>query len=77
MLLKSKTDCIYCSTILVMYQPSTSLVIVKPTKVQDKGDGQSSYKPVVVEPAFDFRLQFTTDRKFYNVEQMQPWVCKV
>jgi hypothetical protein len=57
-----------------MAQPSTSLVVVKPSKVKDKGDGQSSNKPMVVAPAVDFRPQFTTDRKFSTRKQMQDWV---
>jgi hypothetical protein len=57
-----------------MAQPSTSLVVVKPSKVKDKGDGQSSNKPIVVAPAVDFRPQFTTDRKFSTWKQMQDWV---
>jgi hypothetical protein len=28
-----------------------------------------------VEPAVDFRQQFTTDRKFSTQKQMQDWVC--
>jgi hypothetical protein len=48
---------------------------VKPSKVEDKGDGQSNNKPIVVEPAVDFRQQFTTDRKFSTHKQMQDRVC--
>jgi hypothetical protein len=75
MFLKLKSDFIYGLPILVMEQLSTSLVIVKPSKVEDKGDGQSNNKPIVVEPAVDFRQQFTTDRKFSTQKQMQDWVC--
>jgi hypothetical protein len=39
-----------------MGQPNTSSVIVKPTKVGDKGDGKSTNKPVVVDSTVDFRL---------------------
>ncbi|MCI12239.1 protein FAR1-RELATED SEQUENCE 5, partial [Trifolium medium] len=58
-----------------MDQPNTSLVNVKPSKVEDKGDRQSTNKPMVVEPAIDFRLQFTTYRKFTTWHEMQKWVC--
>jgi hypothetical protein len=36
---------------------------------------QSSKKSMVVEPAVDFHLQFTTDRKFNGRKEMQEWVC--
>ncbi|MCI11656.1 FAR1-related protein, partial [Trifolium medium] len=61
--------------ILVMDQSSTSMIIVKFSKDEDKGDGQSTDKPTVVELAVDFHLQFTTDRKFTTRKQMQKWVC--
>jgi hypothetical protein len=47
----------------------------KPSKVDPKGDGQPSKKQMVVEPAFDFRLQFTTNRKFSTQQEMQNFKC--
>jgi hypothetical protein len=35
--------------VLIMDQPSTSMVIEKPFKVEDKGDGQTTNKPLVVK----------------------------
>jgi hypothetical protein len=58
-----------------MDQPNTSLVIVKPSKVKDKGDGQMTNKPMVVESIVVFRLQFTTNRKFTTRKLMQDCVC--
>jgi hypothetical protein len=46
---------------------------VKPSKVEDKIDEQSNNKPV--EPAVDFRQQFTMVRNFSTRQQMQDWVC--
>jgi hypothetical protein len=41
------------------------------SKAEDKGDGQSSNKLMVVEPTVDYRPQFTTNRKFSTRQQMQ------
>ncbi|PNX73193.1 hypothetical protein L195_g029092, partial [Trifolium pratense] len=60
--------------ILVMDQPSTSKAIVKHSKDEDKGNGQSTKTPMDVELAVDFRPQFTTDRMFKMRKQMQDWV---
>jgi hypothetical protein len=38
------------------------------------GDGQSTNKRMVVEPTVDFRLQFTTDRKFTTRQEKQQWI---
>jgi hypothetical protein len=59
LLLKRKTDSIYRSTALVMDQASTLTAIVK---------------PMIVEPAVDHRLHFTTDRKFHNRDQVKDWI---
>jgi hypothetical protein len=47
-----------------MDQSITSLAIVKPSKGEDKGNGQSSNKLMVAEPAVDFRPQFTRIENF-------------
>jgi hypothetical protein len=54
-----------------MDQTSNSLVIVKPSKIEDKGDRQSNNKSMVVEPAVDFCQQFSMDIKFFTRQQMQ------
>jgi hypothetical protein len=58
-----------------MDQPKTSMVNVKPCKVKDKSNGESTNKSMVVELAFDFRLQFTINRKFTTRKEMQQWIC--
>ncbi|MCI34199.1 FAR1-related protein, partial [Trifolium medium] len=44
---------------------------VKSSKVEKK----SVKEPMVVKPAFDFRLQFMTARKFTTQQEMQQWFC--
>jgi hypothetical protein len=58
-----------------MDQPKTSMVNVKPCKVKDRSNGESTNKSMVVELAFDFRLQFTINRKFTTQKEMQQWIC--
>ncbi|MCI33627.1 hypothetical protein A2U01_0054844, partial [Trifolium medium] len=55
---------------------STCQTAVKHSKDVDKGNGQSTQKSMVVDPAVDFGLQFTTDRMFKTRQQMQYWVCE-
>jgi hypothetical protein len=54
-----------------MDQPSNSIVIVKSSNIEDKSNEQSNNKPMVVEPAVDFRQQLTTNKKFSTRQQMQ------
>ncbi|MCI42864.1 hypothetical protein A2U01_0064101, partial [Trifolium medium] len=60
-----------------MGQPSYSKRIVKHSKDEDKGNGQSTKKPIDMELAVDFRPQFITDRMFKTRKQMQDWVYGV